>query len=49
MTPDEIDSALAAGLNDIERDLVWLLARHEFDHGACVRAVTDTERLVVPG
>jgi hypothetical protein len=49
MTPDEIDLALAEGLNDTERDLVWVLARHEFDHGSRVRAVTDSDRLVVPG
>ncbi len=49
MTPDEIDRTLAADLNDTERDLVWVLARHEFDHGARVGAVVDSERLIVPG
>jgi hypothetical protein len=49
MTPDEIDLALAEGLSQTERDLMWLLARHEFDHGSRVRAVTDSELLVVPG
>jgi hypothetical protein len=49
MTPDEIDLALADGLNETERDLVWVLARHEFEHGSRIRAVTDSERLVVPG
>jgi hypothetical protein len=49
MTPDDIDRAFADELNDTERDLVWVLARHEFDHGSRSRAVTDTDRLVVPG
>jgi hypothetical protein len=49
MTPEEIDRALAEGLNETERDLVWLLARHEFEHGARVRAFADSELLVVPG
>jgi hypothetical protein len=49
MTPDEIEGALADGLNETERDLVWVLARHEFEHGSRMSAVTDSERLVVPG
>ena len=49
MTPKEIDQALGPGLNETERDLVWVLARHEYDHGPRVRAAVDSEQLLVPG
>jgi len=33
MTADEIESSFEDELSETERDLVWVLARHEIDRG----------------
>jgi hypothetical protein len=48
MSADEIERALKGRLNDTERDLVWLLARHEIDRGPAVKVHLDSDELLLP-
>lgn len=48
MTADEIERALKGRLNETERDLVWLLARHEIDRGPAVKVHLDSDELILP-
>jgi hypothetical protein len=46
MTADEIATSFEGELNETERDLVWLLARHQHDHG--VNSILERPGLLVP-
>lgn len=48
MTADEIEAALKSRLNETERDLVWLLARHEIERGPALKVSTDSDELILP-
>jgi hypothetical protein len=45
---DEIEEALRGRLNDTERDLVWLLARHEIDRGPTPKLHLESDGLILP-
>jgi hypothetical protein len=48
MTADEIEEALKSRLNETERDLVWLLARHEIERGPTVKLHLESDGLILP-
>jgi hypothetical protein len=45
---DEVEEALKGRLNDTERDLIWLLARHEIDRGPTPTLHLDSDGLILP-
>jgi hypothetical protein len=48
MSVDEIEEALKPRLNETERDLVWLLARHEIDRGPTPKLHLESDGLSLP-
>jgi hypothetical protein len=48
MGADQIERELEARLNETERDLVWLLARHEIAHGPGSRLQLDSDEVILP-
>jgi hypothetical protein len=48
MSANEVEEALKSRLNETERDLVWLLARHEIDRGPTVRLHLESDGLSLP-
>jgi hypothetical protein len=48
LTADEVEAALGSRLNETERDLVWLLARHEVDRGPAVSLHLESDGLILP-
>jgi hypothetical protein len=48
MSADEIEEAFKGRLNDTERDLVWILARHEIDRGPTAKLHLESDGLILP-
>jgi hypothetical protein len=48
MSADEIEETLKERLNETERDLVWILARHEIDRGPTAKLHLESDGLILP-